>query len=578
MNSIQSQTAQCGTVLQARTKGRPGALLPAAFLILLTLALYFPATRAGFIWDDDTHLTDHILTRPGGLRDIWLMSPKQPNYWPVTWTSLWVEWQLWGAEVPRGYHTVNILLHTLNALLIWRVLRHLAVPGAWLAALIFAVHPVNVETAAWVTQRKNLLAMFFYLLAIRAYLHYEDEARRRWYALALATFLLALLSKTSVVMLPVVLLLCAWWRRGRIMRGDLWRTTPFFALALALSLVEIAFQYRSVRAEPGVHPEVLPARLAGMGWAVWFYLGKVVIPQGLCFVYPRWQIDAASPWSYLPGLLFLGCLLLAWRYRAGWGHPVLFALGYVVVTLFPVLGLFSIYFMRYSLVADHWQYVSMIGIVSLFVGAVTTVMRTWRGPQQWRVMTAAGLAILSLALLTWRQQDIYQDEGALWRDTLRRNPRAWMAHTNFSAHLAPRGRAAEAIVHCDLALRLNPRDAQAYNNRGFAWSRLGEHERAIADYTTALALSPNTPEIYNNRALAHFERKDFDAAIADCHNALRLRPDFASVYNGLAIAHFAKGNYDQAWASLREYVRLGGKPHPGFIEALSRASEHQPSP
>jgi hypothetical protein len=300
--------------------------LRAGMIILVTLVIYIPAMRAGFVWDDDRFLTENPLIRADdGLYRFWFTT-EPPDYFPLVSTSLWLEWRLWENNA-TGYHVMNVVLHAVSSVLIWLVLRRLKIPGAWLAALVFAVHPVNVESVAWITERKNTQPMVFYLLTILLYLKFASDGRRRWYFLALCSFLLALLSKTSVVMLPFVLLGCAWWQRSSIVRKDVVRAIPFFALSGVLGLVTVWFQY-DIGGDI-VRTDGFFSRLAGAGWAVWFYLYKTIIPYKLCFVYPRWEIDPSSIASYLPAIILLGCFLVLWWYRMGWGEHFCLDLGII---------------------------------------------------------------------------------------------------------------------------------------------------------------------------------------------------------------------------------------------------------
>jgi hypothetical protein len=343
----------------------------AAILLCVALA-YLPTLGAGFLWDDDSMLVNNIVLQDHGLFRAWF-STQQLNWWPVTSTSYWLEHWLWGLN-PAGYHATNLLIHAGCAFLIWRILRRLRVPAALPCALLFAVHPVNVESVAWIAQRKTILSLLFFLLALLAYLAFDASGRRRLYAGSVACFALALLSKGAVVALPLVILLCLWWLRGAVRRRDLLRSLPFFALAGVMSAVEIWFQYTRVIGANTVREEGLLSRLAGAGSVVWFYLGKALMPMGLSFVYPRWHIDPAHWLAWLPDLALAAALWLAWRARTGAGRPVLFALAYTVLMLLPVLGFFDIYFMRYSLVADHYQYGSMIGVVALATAAARRLL------------------------------------------------------------------------------------------------------------------------------------------------------------------------------------------------------------
>jgi tetratricopeptide (TPR) repeat protein len=286
---------------------------------------------------------------------------------------------------------------------LWRALKRLSIPGAWLAALIFAIHPINVQSVAWITERKNTLSLFLFGLSLLAYLRFDEQGsagsgpwslvrgawskgqhsshptpaiRYGWYWFSLVAFVLALLSKTSVVMLPFILLARAWWRRGRLRREDWLHALPFFGVALALALVTIWFQYeRSIGTEVVAAPG-FAARLIGAGMASWFYLARTLFPRHPAFVYPRWNFSPGEVADYIPGLVMLGIWLVFWLFRNRWGRPFFFALSYFLVMLFPVLGFFKIYFQRYSLVADHWAYPAMIGIIALVVGGGAALVQS----------------------------------------------------------------------------------------------------------------------------------------------------------------------------------------------------------
>lgn len=537
--------------------------------------------------DDDSMLTDNPLVQSAhGLEDIWF-STKLPDYYPLTLTSMWLEWRLWGMNA-MGYHITNVLLHIFSAVLWWRILKSLAIPGAWLAALIFAVHPVNVESVVWIAQRKNTLAMLFYAVALWGYLRFETEQKQmtngsfkhsgwRWYGLSLLAFLFALWSKTSVVMFPVVILLCAWWRRGGIVWRDLRRSAPFFGLALIWGLVTVWFQYHSAGAGADVATRSFGARLAGAGMAAWFYLWKAIWPTKLAFVYPQWEINAGSPLVYLPVAAWILCFGVFWRWWGGWGKPLLFGLGYFVVTLLPVLGFLKIYFHRYSLVADHWQYFSIIGVVALMVGAGNRYLAT-NGKF---MLVGRGIGVLvvgALCFLTWQQCRIYGDAETLWRDTLAKNPTCWLAHNNLGVILGEHalrikpdspeahdnlgtvsvraGLVQEGIAHMMEAVRINPDYDLAYYNLAFVLLETGKFEEAVGCYEQVLRINPDSLEAHNRLAgvLARLGR--MPEAMAEWERVLELDPNFADAHNNLGMALMQTGRLAEAVPHFEEAVRI----------------------
>jgi tetratricopeptide (TPR) repeat protein len=589
-------------------------VLLAGVLVAITLLAYLPAMRGGFIWNDETFLTQNPLIKAGnGLRRFWFTTDP-PDYFPLASTSLWLEWRLWGMN-PAGYHVVNVLLHAVSAVLLWRALNRLKAPGAWVAGLLFAVHPVNVESVAWITERKNTLATALYLAGLLAYLKFDEEGAPRAYVLALGLFLLALLAKTSVVMLPAVLLLCAWWRRGRIERKDILRAIPFAALSGALALVTIWYQYHRAIAAEVVRMDSLLSRTAGAGWAAWFYLYKVLFPAKLCFVYPRWALGA-SFLSFLPDLLLLALLFLLWRNRRGWARPLLFGCGYFLLSLAPVAGFLNIYFMRYSLVADHWQYTAMIGIAALAAGALAGLAER-RGGFRKVAIAAAAVLVALLAAATWSQSLVYRDAETVWRDTVRKNPGAWMPWNNLAICVKARAEAEqqpaqaaelykEVIEYCEKAIALKPDYAEAYGTRGAAWCSLGRRDLGLRDYDRAIACRPDYAEAWILRGRLHAGENRLDEAMSDYTRAIALRPDFAvaycergniqvkshryaeavgdyneaialkedlaEAYNDRAVAYLHLKEYAKGLADVRTCQKLGGRPAPQLVEALAQAA------
>ena len=475
-HSVQTANGIAGLFKSSRVPGWLWGLL----LVGAVIIAYQPVWHAGFIWDDDNFLFNNpLIKQANGLYQFWFTT-KAPDYFPLTSTTLWLEWRLWGTN-PFGYHIVNVLLHALSAVLIWRVLARLKIPGAWLAAALFAVHPVNVESVAWITERKNTLAMLFYVTTFLFYLRFEDTNRWRWYGIALGSFVLALLSKTAVAPLPIVLLGLAWWQRDKISSRDVRLVLPFFGVAVLMGLITIWFQSHNAIGSEVVRADSLWSRLAVAGCAVWFYLYKALLPVNLIFVYPKWQIDATNLLSYVPGLLVLALAAIFLRYRKGWGKAWLFGLGYFVVMLLPVLGFINIYFMQYSLVADHWQYFAIIGPIGLAAAGITWVAGRLGKKSVFLVPVFSVILLLILGVLTWRQTFNYSDAETLWKMTIARNPICWMAHDNLGNIFKEKGQIYEAVNQYQEAIRLNPDYAGAYYNRGIAYTKLGQYQLAIRE-------------------------------------------------------------------------------------------------
>ena len=484
-----------GTYGSDERAARVRAWLLGLALLLATFVAYLPAVRAGYVWDDDWYLSENALLRDaGGLARIWIPG-NTPQYYPAVFTSFWLEWRLFGAD-PGGYHLVNVALHALGALLVWRLFRALEVPGAWLVGAVFALHPVHVESVAWITERKNVLSGVFYLSAALAYLRFLGSAgeralprvsRWRWYAAALLLFAGALLSKTVTCSLPAALILVLLWRRERLHLGRLAPLAPFFALGLALALHTAWLERTHVGAEGPDYAFGFAERAQIAGRALFFYPQKLLFPWPLVFVYPRWELDASDPGAYAPVVLVAAVAVLALAaYVRGTRGPAL-ALAFFAATLFPALGFFNFYPMRYSFVADHFQYLASLGVIALVVGAAA------RSVSNRALAGAAALAVLSvLAVMTWRQARVYESEETLWRATLRHNPGAWMAHSNLAKVLSERGMNEDALEHLERALALNPGSRAAdriRSNLAVTLSKLDRHGEALENYLRVQASS-----------------------------------------------------------------------------------------
>ncbi|HVW22776.1 MAG TPA: tetratricopeptide repeat protein [Opitutaceae bacterium] len=522
----------------------------AALIALVGLAAYLPTLRNGFVWDDDTVLAHNALVRsPDGILRLWTTA-QQADYWPVSLASFWAEWRVWGTDA-AGYHATNLALHLACCLLLWSVLRRLRIPGAALAALLFAVHPVNVESVAWITQRKNLLGMLFFLLSARLFLPWLERGPGRGarapYLLSLLAFALAMLSKGSVAPLPLVLLGAIAWRR-RPTRSDWLALLPFFLVAAALAAVNVWFESRGFH---GALRQAGPAeRLLGAGAAVWFYLGKALWPAHLSLVYPQWRIDPGSALWWLPLLAAAGltAALLAARRRL---RPALFAWLYFGVMLAPALGFTDVYFMRFSLVADHYQHLALIGVVAL-AGWAWAAWR-WSAPAKGAVAAAA---VLALALLTARRARAYRDEAALYRATLAENPGCWMAYNGLGMLAMKAGQPRDALADLNEALRLNPEFAEAHLNRGALEFSAGRMEAAHADFAQAARFGPLQSAAHLNLAASDVALGRSAEAVPELQEALRLRPDYPEAYYYLGNAYQALNRLPEAAEAFAAELRL----------------------
>ncbi|MFN7951084.1 MAG: tetratricopeptide repeat protein [bacterium] len=508
----------------------------APFVAAATLVAYLPALGAGYIWDDDKYVTQNpTLTSASGLWEIWANGFATPQYYPLVHTSYWIEHRLWGFA-PFGYHLDNVLLHLLGALLFWRLLLRLGIRGAGFAAALFALHPVHVESVAWVTERKNVLSGVFYFATALAYFRATDAAApalvpvaRRWYYAALTLFVCALLSKSVTVTLPVALAIVVLWKRRRASRGELLPLVPFLVVGVLMASLTAWLEKHHVGAAgQDWHLGVLD-RAVIAARALWFYAGKLLWPHPLIFVYPRWDvtwsrgINLAWPLS----VLAVGAVLLAARRRIGFGP--LATLAVYAVSLSPALGFVDFYPMRFSFVADHFQYHAsaalLAGLGSLGALAVTGRERG-RGASAsgWRLVAIAVLAGAGLA--TWQQAHAYRDEATIWRDTLAKNPDAWLAHLNLGRLEAQAGSLAAADRHLSEAARLKPDEPRVHVNLGGLRILQDRLDEAIDELRTAARLDVGLAEAHFNLGIAYQRRGDLEAAIHSFQNTLEVDPSY----------------------------------------------------
>jgi tetratricopeptide (TPR) repeat protein len=533
----------------------------AGLLVLITVLAYLPALRNGFVWDDDHYVTDNLeLRTPAGLASIWFTPTSASHlyhqYYPLVHTTYWLEYQLWALD-PLGYHLVNVLLHALCSVLLWRVLTALQVPGALFAALVFAVHPVQVESVAWITERKNVLSGVFQLASGLAWLRFagldaqrkDAEGRWHWYWAALALFAGALLSKTVACTLPVAALILLWWKRGRVRLRDAALLVPFVVLGLALGLTTVWLEQTSVGAVGAEWDLSLAERVLVAARALWFYAAKLAWPSRLTFIYPRWDIAVGVWWQWMFVAASLAALVALWLARRRVGRGPLAAALIFVVTLSPALGFVNVYPMRYSFVADHFQYLASASPIALGAAAAAWAARRSSFPLQ--AILAATVLVL-LGTLTWRQELAYENSDTLWQDTLAKNPQCWLAHNNLGQSLAQRGMLQEAIGHFEQSLRFNPRYDNAHNNLGTAQIRTGHLDDGIGHLEQALLINPRYAEAHSNLGNALMLSGKPELALAHFEQALALQPDLPQLRSRLGLALAADGRWQEALGVLQQ--------------------------
>ena len=536
---------------------RRGAL--AAFaLALLAGVCYLPAMLwGGFVWDDFIWYQSEAVLEWSGLGAIWSWPSgieRERHYWPLTYTTFWLEHKIWGLE-PAGYHMVNVLLHLLNSLLVWRLLLRLAVPGAWVVAAVFAAHPLHVESVAWIIERKDVLSGLFYLTAVLVWLRFLEQPRPWRYGLSLLLFVAGLLSKSVVVTLPAALLIVQWWKTGRITGKDLQRLAPFFLVALLITVGDL-YSYDSGRYNLDYS---WPERVLIASRALWFYAGKLAWPTELSVIYPLWDINLGDPWAWLYPAAAMALAAVLWftRHRIGRG-PLAGAL-FFAVTLSPVLGFVHYGFMQYSLVADRFQYLAGIGVMAVIIGAAVHGASRLSGGLR---IGGTGLLIVLLAILattTWRQADLYRDDVTFFNHIVSLNPKARHAHRNLSQGLIKAGRLEEALAAARIAAEQRPDEARSYTLLGQILANLKRLDEAEENFRRALEIDPSRKK--EIRSLAFLGRMSWQwdrlqAAEKFLSRALELDPGNREALEYLARSYLSRKRYHEALDMYRKLAEV----------------------
>jgi len=524
--------------------------VPALAILAATVLVYTPALQGGFLWDDDICISDNVCLRTWqGLWQIWFEPGATEQYYPLTFTVWWLEYHLWGLN-PLGYHLVNVVLHGLASILLWQVLTRLRVRGALLAGAIFALHPVNVMSVAWMTELKNTLSGCLALGAGWAYVRFAGlgvydkpagKAGWSWYVLALALFQLAMLAKTAVSFLPVTLLLVLWWQKKRVTVGDILGLVPLAGISVGMGLVTIYVEQHSGGASGAEFQLGFIERVLISGRSFWFYLEKLLFPYHLTFIYERWSIDTGAWWQYLYPLATLGLLAGLWMARKRIGKGVWVAFMHFYLTTSMLVLIVVLYMMRYSFVSDHWQYFGSTGMLGLLAAGITAgLARLGLEGKPWGTALQLGL-LLVLGLLSWQRAWVYESRESLWTDTLAKNPNSWMAYNNLGDLLIDSGRLAEGLNDTEMAARLKPEDAVVQANLGNALLQTGQVEKAIKQLQVALQMNPEQATAHNCLGNALLKQGRVSEAMNQYQIALQIKPSFTEARNNLGVVLLQTG-------------------------------------
>ncbi|HVU89006.1 MAG TPA: tetratricopeptide repeat protein [Pirellulales bacterium] len=556
----------------------------AGLLVAMVAVAYLPVVRTGFIWDDENYVEgNEALRTVDGLRRIWLVPATEKQYYPLVHTTFWLEYHLWGLR-PLGYHLVNVALHATSAVLFWRLLARLRVPGGWLAAAIFAVHPVMAESVAWVTERKNVLSLLLALLSLHAYFRFappeQTENGRdvrlagnwRSYTLSLALFVAALLSKTVVASLPAVILVIVWWKRGQVSGREILPLVPFFVVGIGLGLFTVWTEKHNVGARGDEFDFSMLDRVLIAGRAVWFYAGKLAWPYPLAFFYPRFKIDDHALWQYLFPLAALAVIVALWWWREKIGRGPLAAVLIFTGVLVPALGFFNVYPFRYSFVADHFQYHASLALFALAAAGTVLALKRLPGQLQKAAPIAAALLLVVFAGLTFSQTFVYRDLETLYVDTISKNPEGWVAYSNLGVYAEASSDHDKAYENFKKAVELNPNDEKMQSNMGHVLLKLAERDgftperidEMMGYFRRALEIDPSSISARRGMGFALVHANRANEAIEQFARTITLRPNDADSWSGRGVVLAAAGQAEESEKSFRRALEI----NPNYVEAL----------
>jgi protein O-mannosyl-transferase len=530
-------------------------------LYATTFIAYWPALHGGLIWDDNAHVTRPELQSLKGLGRIWFEVGATQQYYPLLHSAFWVQHRLWGDNV-SGYHALNVVLHATAACLFALILSELSINGAWIGAFIFALHPLSVESVAWISEQKNTLSAVFYLSAMLLYLRHDERTQdgstqfTPAYFVSLACFVAAVLTKSVTATLPAALLVILWWKRGKLSwNRDVLPLVPWFAIGIGGGLVTAWVERRFLGASGNDFSFSAVQRSLIAGRAVCFYLSKLLWPRDLMFIYPRWNVEGSIRWQYLFPAGVIVLVVAAWLIRSKSRAP-LAAVLFFVGSLFPALGFVNVYPFIFSFVADHFQYLASLGIIALAAAFC----------QDKRRNALAIVAVGILGTLTWLECAKYRDAETLYRTTILQNPNCWMCYNNLGAIFLHERRMPEAMQQFEEAIRIRPQSADALGNLGNVLVALGRPQEAMPYFQKAFQSTSDYGEAKLRFGSALLEMNRVDEAISDIKEGARLKPNNAAAHSLLGAALRRSGQLPAAKAEFQEAIRLEPESAPLYRE------------
>ncbi|MCE5230985.1 glycosyltransferase family 39 protein [bacterium] len=576
----------------ARAAARPAPrfwpdLAVQAGIFLLAIAIYYPALHGAFLWDDETSIGGNPLMRQqGGFWSIWTSFgaiPLEGHFWPMTYTALWLGFQLWG-ENAASYHMLNFVLYGAIGVQIYRLMRRLRLPGAWIGALLFTLHPVHAESVAWIISIKDLLATLFSLLTVEFFLNHMERAGWKWIVWAGLCGAAAILSKTTPATLPIALAILVWYRDGRI-DGRAWKAIAVLACVIwAITAFDIRVAQGLEAPMSSAPPFAL--RLAQSGWAFWFYLSKLLFPVGLSPIYPFWNIHPASIAAWLPLLAILPLTFALWIFRGRIGRGPLACWLFYGITLGPALGIMHIEFLNSTPAADRYQFMASLGPLAGIGALAAGVIQ--RHPRRKYVLYAPVAAVLiALASMTWHQSKFYRNMEALFSHALEIAPDSTAAKSNMGYVYLQKGKYSEAEGLLREVLGADPTNWPAATHLGLVLLYQNKVREAVGVYSNAVEHGCNNADVMSN--LAWTLATTADDAVYDPERALELANRCLALPGAIdprylaskAAALAALGRFDEAVQIAKQALQLARDSNATkLIATLNRVipmfEKHQP--